>query len=239
MANPLHVEIIYQGVDVWNQWRQEHISIDTDLSGTNLAKFDLYEVNFDSTDLKGADLTEASLREANISYADFTAANLTRVDFSRKYRSGGGPAGGSESVVFNCANLTHANLTNNYLSGVDFISASLKGANLSNTTINYSDLSGADLTDAILNGANLINSKLIATIFNNVYIGGTRFSVLDFSEAIGLDMVIHDRSSSMDIATLYQSKGKIPEVLFQACGVPLESLIAFEKFQDVRRTINH
>ena len=78
MANPLHVEIIYQGVDVWNQWRQEHISIDTDLSGTNLAKFDLYEVNFDSTDLKGADLTEASLREANISYADFTAANLTR-----------------------------------------------------------------------------------------------------------------------------------------------------------------
>ena len=239
MANPSHVEIIYQGVDVWNQWREKHSSIDPDLSGANLAGLELYEVNFDTTDLQGANLTGANLREANITYADFTAANLIRADFSREYRNRGGPGGGSDSVVFNSANLTHANLTNNYLAGVDFNSVSLKGAVLSNTTIDFGDLSGADLTDATLFGAQLSKTKLIGTIFNSVIISGTSFSDLDFSESLGLDTVIHDRPSRIDIATLYQSKGKIPEVLFRACGVPFESLIAFEKFQDAMRIINH
>jgi len=79
----------------------------------------------------------------------------------------------------------------------------------------------------------------LAPYFNNLQISGTRFSDLDFSEALGLDTVIHDSPSSIDIATLYQSKGKIPEVLFRACGVPFESLIAFKEFQDAMRIINH
>lgn len=49
MANQEHLEILRQGVEVWNRWREEHLEILPDLRGA---------------DLRGAHLREADLRGA-------------------------------------------------------------------------------------------------------------------------------------------------------------------------------
>lgn len=46
MANQEHLDILKQGVEIWNQWRKEHSEIrpdlcDADLQSTNLWQADL------------------------------------------------------------------------------------------------------------------------------------------------------------------------------------------------------
>jgi len=38
MANPEHLEILKQGVEVRNKWRKAHPAVEPDLSGTDLSK---------------------------------------------------------------------------------------------------------------------------------------------------------------------------------------------------------
>lgn len=109
------------------------------------------------------------------------------------------------------------------LRDVDFEFATLHGA-----TFRLADLSGAsfdsaDLSDAYfdtvdLDGANLAGANL----------GGTRFIETDLSKVIGLDLVNHYDRSSIDIDTLFLSKGDIPEEFLRGCGVP-ESLIVYAR----------
>jgi hypothetical protein len=46
MANQEHLNILKQGVDVWNKWRQEHLDVQPDLSGANLKEKNLQKGNF-------------------------------------------------------------------------------------------------------------------------------------------------------------------------------------------------
>jgi uncharacterized protein YjbI with pentapeptide repeats len=95
MANPEHLEILKQGVKVWNAWRRHNPNIlpylnDTDLSDIDLKgvhfRYTLLErVNFHHTNLSNADLIVANLRGAdlhgtNLYGADLRAANLSRAD---------------------------------------------------------------------------------------------------------------------------------------------------------------
>ncbi len=61
MANEEHLQIIKQGVDVWNKWREKNPDIKPDLIGG---------------DLSGADLTYAYLNEADLSGANLRGAKL-------------------------------------------------------------------------------------------------------------------------------------------------------------------
>jgi uncharacterized protein YjbI with pentapeptide repeats len=56
VANEKQLEIIKQGVDVWNKWREIHPDSKVNLSG--------------------ADLSDANLQRANLSNADLRDANL-------------------------------------------------------------------------------------------------------------------------------------------------------------------
>lgn len=45
MANPEHLAILKQGMEVWNNWRDENLDVipdlrEADLSGTNLSRAD-------------------------------------------------------------------------------------------------------------------------------------------------------------------------------------------------------
>jgi uncharacterized protein YjbI with pentapeptide repeats len=64
MANPEHLEILKQGVERWNRWRQECLNVTPDLGGA---------------DLRGANLSRASLGGANLGGADLARASLTGV----------------------------------------------------------------------------------------------------------------------------------------------------------------
>jgi uncharacterized protein YjbI with pentapeptide repeats len=77
MATQEHLDILKQGVEVWNQWRKEHPEIRPDLS----------EADWVDTDLSGADLSETKLRGASLRGVDLSFANLSRANLSRTYLS--------------------------------------------------------------------------------------------------------------------------------------------------------
>ena len=60
MANPEHLEILGQGVEVWNKWREENPHIRPDLSHANQS--DAYLIY---ADLSGVRLSRASLMGAD------------------------------------------------------------------------------------------------------------------------------------------------------------------------------
>ena len=62
MANQEHLDILKQGVEVWNEWRKEHPNIRPDLSDT--------------------DLSDAILRKADLSYATLSRTTLSRADLT-------------------------------------------------------------------------------------------------------------------------------------------------------------
>jgi hypothetical protein len=62
MANPEPVEMLRQGVKVWNRWRREDVKGTPDLSRTNFKYADLIKVNLINTNL-----IEATLKAADLS----------------------------------------------------------------------------------------------------------------------------------------------------------------------------
>jgi hypothetical protein len=139
MADPQHVELIRQGVEVWNRWRQENSTIGPDLSGAdlreaNLSGADLREANLSGANLSGANLSGADLREANLSEANLSGANLRG------------------------ANLAEANLRDTNLAEAD-----LSEAYFRRTYFRRANLWATDLREANLNEARLYN-----TVFSDI-----------------------------------------------------------------------
>jgi len=75
MASQEHLQIIKQGVEAWNKWREAHPEIQPDL----------FRADLSGADLSGADLMGADLMGAKLSRADLSRANLFRADLSRAY----------------------------------------------------------------------------------------------------------------------------------------------------------
>ena len=76
MANHEHLDILRQGVEIWNQWRKENPSIGVDLREVNLTGVNLTEADLKWVNFQGADLRKANLCDANLSLARLTSANL-------------------------------------------------------------------------------------------------------------------------------------------------------------------
>src|SRR5229473_1001124 len=81
MANQEHLDILKQGVEAWNQWRQVYPGIPTDLEYanlrfTNFRYADLSDANFLQANLSHADLLQANLSHADLSYANLSSVNL-------------------------------------------------------------------------------------------------------------------------------------------------------------------
>ena len=64
MANPEHLKILKQGVEVWNKWREENPQIKPDLVNANLGG-----VNLSNADLSYANLVIANFKKAELSGA--------------------------------------------------------------------------------------------------------------------------------------------------------------------------
>ena len=82
MANQEHLAILKQGVDTWNEWREEHIDIQPNLSGAYLSEADLSRADLSEADLSIADLSRANLSRANLSRANLWGADLSRANLS-------------------------------------------------------------------------------------------------------------------------------------------------------------
>ena len=86
MANPEHLEILKQGVEVWNKWREETDEVEVDLTEADLVEANLRgaylgKANLQGAHLRGANLQGAYLGEANLQKAAFGKATLQEASF--------------------------------------------------------------------------------------------------------------------------------------------------------------
>ena len=146
MANQEQLDILKQGVEVWNKRWKEQIFIQHNLSGADLSGANLNHAHLSGADLSGADLSgarligadlsEANLSEANLNQANLSEANLININLREAH--------------LNRANLHKTDLFGAYLSWADF-----SDANLSDSTLFGAYLREANLSRANLSGANL------------------------------------------------------------------------------------
>ena len=196
MPNQEQLDLIYQSIAFWNEWRKNNLEKRPDLGGADL----------EEADLSGANLKEADLSGANLFMADLSGADLRKADLSGANLSG---ANLSKTSLFE-ANLSNADLSDADLSDADLFVANLSGANLSDANLFMANLFMANLFMANLSGADLREANVVQTMFCSV----------DLRVAEGLDKVKHSGPSSIDIDTIYKSKGDIPKIFLRGAGVP-------------------
>jgi len=132
MANQETLNMLKQGVEDWNRWRDNNPDSETDLSGA-----DLRGINLQSANLENASLQEAKLQFANLNKANLAGARL-------------------EKAKLQGANLQSANLCGANLKRAGLLDSNLQYANMENA-----DLRKAQFNEEVLfNGANLKGADL-------------------------------------------------------------------------------
>jgi uncharacterized protein YjbI with pentapeptide repeats len=190
MANDEHLEILRQGVDVWNEWRRENHTIIPDLKGVELIGAALVSINFHVTNLSGANLSKANLAMANLVHANLSDAKI-------------------DGAGLQDTDLQYAKLNRASLIGVDFGMSDLS----------YADLSGAKIRNGCLYDAVLIGTNLSGADLSGVEVGNTTLANNDLSSVKGLDSAIHHLPSSIGVDTIYLSKGNISEAFLRGAGL--------------------
>jgi uncharacterized protein YjbI with pentapeptide repeats len=165
VANPEHLELLKQGVEIWNAWRKEEPSIRPVLIEADLVGWDLSHANLSGANLKKANLGKAILRGADLSEADLSEADLSEADLSERADLSETNWDLNWSTRLSRAILSKANLRGANLRGANFEFADLSGtmlekANLSRATLNRASLLGGNLTGASLVKADLREANL-------------------------------------------------------------------------------
>ncbi len=145
MADKEQLNILKQGSQIWNKWRENNPNIKIDLSNANLSNANLSDANLWNANLSDANLIEANLWNANLWNANLSYANLSDANLSD-------------------ANLIEANLTNVNLSKAYLIEANLIEANLTNVNLINANLTNANLTGGCIQSW-ILNNK---TVFDEI-----------------------------------------------------------------------
>lgn len=190
MANPEHLEILRQGVEVWNSWRSENYEITPDLTDALASGMFLSDANLVGVDFSGADLRGTDLNWARLSESWFVGANMED------------------------ASLLHAYLAESILVGANLQQTHLAKANLSSADLRDASLRHAYCVSTIFTGTGLVGCD-----FNEAEIGWSSFDRTDLSCARGLESVHHVGPSSIGTDTLYRSSGNISDAFLRGCGL--------------------
>jgi uncharacterized protein YjbI with pentapeptide repeats len=238
MANPEHLEILKQGVNVWNKWRKGNPKILPDLSNISLKDANLINANLSHSNLRAASLLSARLNDAQINSAHLYKANLQHANFSYANLSHSclDEAELSNANLSN-ANLGFADLSNANLSHATLIYADLRNTELSNANLSYAQLYYADFSYASLRHVNLNHTIICGTKFNNADLSFMNFADMDLREAVGLETVRHHGPSEVGINTIYLSQGTIPEIFLRGCGVPESFIVQMHDLVVASRSI--
>jgi uncharacterized protein YjbI with pentapeptide repeats len=148
MANEQQLEVLLQGVEAWNAWRDENPHVEIDLTGANLERLNLNHVNFSNARLNNANLSFANLDNTDFSHAHLKNTNLAHAQLQKSH------------LAF--ANLERAVLLYANLKRADLRGALLKHAAMEDVNLMYANLTHANLEKAILANANLRKAELIS-----------------------------------------------------------------------------
>lgn len=179
MANSTHIDILKEGVNKWNEWRDEDTTIIPDLTEADLSDLNLKGINF-----IGADLHKACLVKSDLTGAVFGGANLLETNLQEAILI----KTELTEAIFRGANLYKTQINNVIAYKADFSHANLRVSNLSYSEFNESKFDNADMLRADLrNGdfryAYFNKAVLFGAKISKAKIGGADFSEVDFSEA--------------------------------------------------------
>jgi uncharacterized protein YjbI with pentapeptide repeats len=171
MANPQHLELLRQGVSLWNAMHLSEMAIvetggrveleSADLSGANLSGVNLRAANLAAANLAGADLTDAILHGARLQRANLDGANLKRANLvEAKLDEASLVEAQLDEANLRGASLIRANLAKAKLRWASLTAANLHGANFAGAVLNVADLSWANLSGADLSRADLVRASL-------------------------------------------------------------------------------
>jgi hypothetical protein len=135
MANPDHLRIIKQGVEVLNSWREGALSNVPDLEGADLEGAQLHRMNLDEANLRGAKLRGANLIHSCLYSADLSGSDLTGADL--------------HYADLLAADLRAAKLNRAYLTFASFNCTKLQRADFSEATIGNTIFAATDLSEVI------------------------------------------------------------------------------------------
>jgi uncharacterized protein YjbI with pentapeptide repeats len=189
MANPNHIKILKQGIEIWNSWRQRFPEIKPDLSQANLTEVNLCPLticdNFKASYQITADFAEANLcgtilDRSQLAKANFRGADLERASFKHAQLS---------EASFTEADLSNACFNNASLHESSFRKATLNGACFIESVISSANFSSADLRDAFLVRADLMDADLSranlrGAVLSGAYLVRTIFKQADLSQAL-------------------------------------------------------
>jgi uncharacterized protein YjbI with pentapeptide repeats len=169
MANQEHLDIFWQGSDVWSKWIVKNPDIKPDLSYADLNGVDLSDSTFNGdmsyANLSGANLTKATFFLVNLSEAIFQKTNFIRSVFIPHKPAGFAQAyahiGSYKNFVLGNTNLSHANLSDSNMTNFSFSSGVIfKGARFEKANIIEAIFKEFNLEEIDLSGANLIELDL-------------------------------------------------------------------------------
>jgi uncharacterized protein YjbI with pentapeptide repeats len=189
MPDQEHLDILKQGVKVWNAWRAKEPSVRPDLSWARLSQADLMQAdllqadlswarlsgaNLGNADLSWANLGNANLHGANLGEANLTRANLTEANLGRA---------NFERAELVRADLSRAHLRQADLTRANLSRANLTEANLDSALVRQANLTQANLTRAGLVDANLSWANLTEANLNNALLSRTNLTVANLTRA--------------------------------------------------------
>src|SRR5260221_1469946 len=152
MANQEQLDILKQGAEVWNKWRQEHPEIILDLRGA-----DLRQANLSGANLSQTNLWDAQFGSLNVGYADLRDANLSHAQLG--------------GVDLSYVNLSGANLNGADLGGVNLSHANLNGADFTNAEMAGTALGDRDLR--VVKGLEAVKHRSPSPLsINTIYLSG-------------------------------------------------------------------
>jgi hypothetical protein len=169
MNEGTHIDILYEGVQAWNEWRRKNPVEVPQLAGEDLSEMDLTGVNLGEADLREAELFQADLSEANLKMANMAKADLAGADLS-------GAALYKADLSGAC--LIEVDLTGASLGAADLSDADLRGTKLCGADFDETDLSRANLSEADLTGANLTRADITGANLRNANLAGTNLTAM-------------------------------------------------------------
>lgn len=222
VANPRHLDIVWQGAKAIEAWRKKYPDEVLDLNRAELFKSPTEKIDLRNADLSGADLSYAILCEVDLSHADLSHANLSSANFRQaNLKSADLSHTKLEQTKFEGADLTNANLhksnfsnaklggailndvdltesssANAYIVGAELKRARFARANIQNTDFGGCNLTEANFTDTTLMKCNLSNTILKDAFLYKTDAQGTHFDRADLSNANVIGSVLTDTSLS-------------------------------------------
>jgi len=148
MADQEQLEILKQGVKVWNKWRIENPNIEINLSNADLLSANLLAFNFRDANLIGSSLVGTNLYKTNLRGANLKKANLSNANIIGTYLF---------NANLNNTKLSNAKIRNTFLVNADLTGAQLDGTVFIDTNLNHANLSGVYLDTTLFARVDLSN----------------------------------------------------------------------------------